>query len=285
MAAKTLFLPMMEWSICFLSSDILAYVCVFIPSDKNIVDLFISCQRIQTSQLLDKINLKGTYQQSNCDEYKTLFKHWKRIRCWKLIQVADELPFGLQQLIFGRDFNRNIDHMRFPVTLKQLTFGVCFNQNIGKVRFPTMLQCLTFGHWFNQNIEHVNFPTGLQQLTFGDKFNQCINNVKFPSFLQRLTFGDNFNRCINHVKFPSSLQQLTFGFHFNQCINKVYIPASLQLLVIYHKRYVRNPDVPLASAYLTLINFKRNVKDDIKVLEKLLSGHQSRNPSSEFPRL
>jgi hypothetical protein len=68
-------------TICTLSSDILAYVCTFVPSDRNSVDLFISCKSMTTSQFLMKVDLKGIYRQSDfVNEYRTLYELRKRIR-------------------------------------------------------------------------------------------------------------------------------------------------------------------------------------------------------------
>jgi hypothetical protein len=44
-----------------LSTDVLAYICNFLLLDKNVIDLFICCKRIKSSQVIAKVDLKGVY--------------------------------------------------------------------------------------------------------------------------------------------------------------------------------------------------------------------------------
>jgi hypothetical protein len=129
-----------------LSSDVLAYVSIFLPSDRNIVNLFICHKPIKSSQFLSKVNLTSTYQQSDCDQYKTLFEIRKRIRCWYLpaytLNAELSLPPWIHKLTFGVDFNQIIDKVIFPSSLQQITFSGFFNQNIDNVTFP-----ITYYFW------------------------------------------------------------------------------------------------------------------------------------------
>jgi hypothetical protein len=215
--------------ICTISSDVLAYVCTFLPSDENVIRLFISCKRIKVSQFLTKVNLKKTYRQSDCDQYKTLSELRKRIRCWTVANVVEDLPPCLYALRFGL-FNQNIDNVMFPVTLQRLKFGWNFNQKVDNAKFPSGLKQLKFNTLFDQNIDNVKFPSNLQHLIFGVCFNRCIDNVKFPSSLQKLIFGAQFDQNIDNVMFPVGLKRLEFGWSFNQNIDNVKFPTCLQHL-------------------------------------------------------
>ena len=76
-------------------------------------------------------------------------------------------PSGLQQLTFGRDFNKVWTTCAFRVASQQFTFGNNFNQGLDNLRLPSGLPQLTFGDDFNQRLENVSFPCGLQQLALG----------------------------------------------------------------------------------------------------------------------
>jgi hypothetical protein len=138
-----------------LSSDVLAYVCAFLPTDRNVVTLFICCKTIKTSQFLTKVDLKEIYQQSNCDKHKTLCALRNRIRLWNVVKNTDDIPTNIRKLSFEVVFNQNIDCVHFPSNIYQVTFGYFFNQNIDNVLFPSSLQQLTFGVSFNQNMDNV----------------------------------------------------------------------------------------------------------------------------------
>jgi hypothetical protein len=246
-----------------LSSDILAYVCTFLPSDRNVVNLFVCCPALKHSHVLTKVDLKGVYRQSTCLRYKTLSDLYKRIRCWKVLATMDDLPPCLYKLRFHTHFNQVIDSVDFSSCLQELIFGCRFNRPIDNVTFPVTLKLLTFGKKFNQSINNVKFPLSLQQLTFGRNFNQNIDNVTFPVTLQRLTFGVYFDQRLDHIKFPPSLQKLTFGFCFDQRIDNIRFPASLQeLIIIGWYNFTRySPKVPSAnvsssSVYVTMADFK-----------------------------
>jgi hypothetical protein len=220
------------FDISALSSDVLACFCNFVLSDQNVVNLFVCCKKMKASQFLTKVDLKGIYKQSMCNNYKTLYELRKRIRRWTLFQVTDNLPPYLYELKLANKFNEsNITKGIFPVTLKQLTFGYCFNQNIDTITLPVMLQRLTFGYFFDRNIDKVKLPSALQHLTFGTWFNQNIDNVTFPVTLQRLTFGLVFDQNIDNVKLPVVLERLAFGASFNQNMNNVKLPSCLKELI------------------------------------------------------
>jgi hypothetical protein len=143
------------FTICTLSSDVLAYVCSFVASDRNVVDLFICCKRIQSSQFLTKTDLKQIYQYVSYSQYTTLFELRNRIRHWKLFKVTDSTPPCLYELWFSREFDESINNIAFPITLKRLIFGACFNKNIDNTQLPLYVEQLTFGRMFNQNINNV----------------------------------------------------------------------------------------------------------------------------------
>jgi hypothetical protein len=214
------------------SSDILACFCTFLASDHNVVHLFMCCKKTTKSQFLAKVNLKGTYQQSDCDRYKTLSILRKRIRTWTAFINIEDIPPALHKLNFDCDYTMTDCNVQFPPFLKEITFGFWFNRSIDNVKFPSSLQQLTLSYLFNKKIDNVTFPITLKQLTFGYDFNQNIDNVKFPSSLQQLTFGSHFNQNINNVIFPVMLTRLTFGVFFNQNIDNVKFPSSLQQLVV-----------------------------------------------------
>lgn len=50
---------------------------------------------------------------------------------------------------FGREFNRAIDCIVWPLSLQQLTFGSYLNESIDVARLPLSLQRLVFGSSFN----------------------------------------------------------------------------------------------------------------------------------------
>lgn len=55
----------------------------------------------------------------------------------------NEIPEGVSEIIFGKDFNKNIDKVIFPASLQSITFGELFDQNIDKVVFPKGFQAIT----------------------------------------------------------------------------------------------------------------------------------------------
>ncbi|CAM9818834.1 unnamed protein product [Ectocarpus fasciculatus] len=54
-------------------------------------------------------------------------------------------PASLQQLSFGKEFNKPIADVEWPVSLQQLTFGGLFNQSIADVVWPASLRSVTRG--------------------------------------------------------------------------------------------------------------------------------------------
>ena len=71
---------------------------------------------------------------------------------WPFPPQGVRLPPKLAHLIFGDDFDQNLENIKWPQQLQSLTFGAEYNQSLRGVRLPDDLQSLTFGDLFNQNL-------------------------------------------------------------------------------------------------------------------------------------
>lgn len=117
-------------------------------------------------------------------------------------------PDCLEELTFGRNFNRCISRLIFPNFLKKLTFGWRFDKCINSVKFPDSLIKITFGYYFNRDVESVRFPKSLKSLTFGDRFNMPVEKMQLFFPLKKLVFGEMFNKPIDNLILSGKLEGL-----------------------------------------------------------------------------
>ena len=74
------------------------------------------------------------------------------------------IPNGVTHLIFGWDFNQQLDKITFPDSLQKLYFGYHFNQSLDNVIFPNSLQILCLSYHFNQQLDTAKFPITLKKI-------------------------------------------------------------------------------------------------------------------------
>lgn len=138
------------------------------------------------------------------------------------------LPESLETITFGKNFNVNIDYIKFYNNLRIITFGDAFNQPLENVSFPQSVLTISFGDSFDKSLNNVKLPTNLQTLKFGKNFNQSLDKVILPQKLESMIFGEKFNQLLNNVIFPDSLSWIAFGHDYSQQLNN--LPPFLKKL-------------------------------------------------------
>lgn len=112
---------------------------------------------------------------------------------------VDNLPEGIEHIVFGKEFNQPVDNL--PKTVTHLYFGRNFNQSVDKL--PENLIFLHLGYDFDRCID--NFPKGLKYLSIFDRFNKQIKT--FPESIIYLSLGPRYHQSIT---LPKSLQCFRF---------------------------------------------------------------------------
>ena len=121
------------------------------------------------------------------------------------------------EIVFHGKFNTFVDKNNLPKALKSIVFGADFNQNVDNL--PKNLQHIDFGFSFNQTVD--NLPQTLKFISFAYRFNQPVDNL--PKNLQYIKFGSQFNKNVD--KLPSKLKSIKFGHNFNKNVNN--LPKNL----------------------------------------------------------
>lgn len=71
-----------------------------------------------------------------------------------------------------------MDGVKWPKGLEQLLFGRVFNQQIQRTVWASGLRLLALGDFFDQALTGVAWPQNLEFLSLGNKFNQvCVSDV------------------------------------------------------------------------------------------------------------
>lgn len=135
-------------------------------------------------------------------------------------EEVNNLPFGLEKIIFGKHFSRSVQ--KLPSTVREIQFGDDFNLTINKL--PYGLKKLEFEDKFNKPIDKL--PDTIEELRLGYKFNQVVN--KWPASLKRL-------ECDTHSKFnyplvnlPDGLKEIYLSFWYNVKIE--VFPRELEII-------------------------------------------------------
>lgn len=146
-------------------------------------------------------------------QFKKDIKNGKNINC--------------THLIFGYDFNQDIDINILPNTITHITFGNSFDKEIKPKALPKSLTHLVFGYNFNRILEKKSLPVSLTHLTFGLKYDRIIKPKVLPKSLIYLFFGHMFNQEIEENVLPKSLKYLLFGNYYDRKIRYDVLPKSL----------------------------------------------------------
>lgn len=165
-------------------------------------------------------------------------------------------PTALQQLTFGKNFNKPIDKVVWPDRLKHLSLGACFDKPRDRASWPASLERLLLGgkpqHFSSKTpmpsvgrlpMRHAlpSSPCPYRWVAQGSGRPPDILRFNLPSTepmprigwavgVKRVTFSADFDQCIEYVTWPATLQCLTFGACFNQPIHGVTLPSRLQQL-------------------------------------------------------
>ena len=80
--------------------------------------------------------------------------------------VAENLPSTIKNLIFGWNFNQQVDNL--PSKIKYLMFGKNFNQLVDNL--PNSVKHLILGNEFNMPIDALRECTELEEIILGNNF-------------------------------------------------------------------------------------------------------------------
>lgn len=135
-------------------------------------------------------------------------------------EEVNNLPFGLEKIIFGKRFSRSVQ--KLPSTVREIQFGEDFNLTVSKL--PYGLKKLEFEDKFNKPIDKL--PDTIEELRLGYKFNQVVN--KWPASLKRLEFDTHskFNHPL--VNLPDGLKEIYLSFWYN--IKIEVFPRELEII-------------------------------------------------------
>jgi hypothetical protein len=167
-------------------------------------------------------------------------------------------PQKLTHVIFGNEYNQNVDAMATLYTLDTLVFQRNFNQSINMLCNLPKLRYLVLAEGFSQN--PVIFAKSLQKIIYNNDIDLCITwppNLEtliyhhaydmpllppiiniyinilpdiWPNSIKHLIFGYNFNQPLNSRKLPEFLIAITFGYSFNQNIMTVLFPDTIMYM-------------------------------------------------------
>lgn len=229
-----------------LPDDIIKHIIDFLPYDENILNNILNKDiytHIQSSDniidkyiIYDKIKhykykkrFKRLYIDNSLDHTLDDFINLKEIifRNDFNKSISAFLPFNLEKVSFGKNFNLPIDNL--PDTINSISFSYSFNKSINKL--PNNLSFLSFGACYNKAI--FCLPENLTILSFGDLFN---NNLIIPPNLKELYFGLDFNREI--ISFPKSLKKLHFGARYNQPLHLTENLDELRIYILYNHNII-----------------------------------------------
>jgi hypothetical protein len=159
------------------------------------------------------------------------------------INVGD-IPSGLETLVFGRNFNREIAP-GVLAGIKHIVFGEKYDHFTQPGVLPEGLESLTFGCYYNQRLG--NLPSTLRTLILHQNYPNILLPGKLPAQLQILHWG-NFE--IYTGSLPVGLQELRLGAHFSSIGLKEDTFRSATGLKTLHlgysfvERYIRKNIIP-----------------------------------------
>ena len=92
-----------------------------------------------------------------------------------------------------------MEGVAWPPGLEQLLFGRVFNQQIQGTVWASGLRQLALGDFFDQALNEVAWPANLERLSLGSKFNQvggggCFRYF-FPFFFSQTDLGLQSRSC------------------------------------------------------------------------------------------
>lgn len=140
-------------------------------------------------------------------------------------QPISNLPFNLETLIIGDNYDGPIDVSILPNTLKKLDIGDSFNNELPAL--PINLTYLHIGNSYDYEIPQI-LPNSLQYLFIGDSFNSALPN-ELPDTLRVLFIGNKFNQELPSG-LPKSLEELYLGDSFNHELRSTYLPNSIKVI-------------------------------------------------------
>ena len=158
---------------------------------------------------LEILNLGNLFNKplNSLSRYKYLKQLYLGYSYNRHFHINDCLPDSLEEIVFGRRFNKSIDNIIWPSNLKYLRFGDKFNQKIDETKFPKKLEILIFGDYFNQTIDHENksyLPNKLELLSFGRNFNQPIYYL--PATLEILELDEKYDYHLTNISVTPHLE-------------------------------------------------------------------------------
>ncbi len=176
----------------------------------------------------------------------------------------NDIPNGIEKIVFECDYNKNFEDHLFPFSLKKLIFeknvlGIFsdfslpmnlvhlelppnFQQTISPGFFPPTLKYLHLGHKFSKQIEYGTFPESLETLLFSYSYNyplhEIINEDIFKEKYDKHYLKETItNRIKSNGKIfylpilPKNLKVL----HFGDCYNLSILPNDLPNSIEYIK--------------------------------------------------
>ncbi|KAN0015271.1 hypothetical protein ACTFIU_007996 [Dictyostelium citrinum] len=142
---------------------------------------------------------------------------------------VNDIPNGIEVLIFNDDFNSPINDGAIPETIKTIVFGNSFNQSLSGNKLSRDIENIFFGDSFNQpNIDWLPNLPNIQILCFGKKFNN-LDLHYLPPHLECLIYHGQFNKPIGFKDLPLSLLYLNLS-NYNEIIKKNYFPKEILFL-------------------------------------------------------
>eukprot|EP00903_Cladosiphon_okamuranus_P011404 g10747.t1 len=138
-----------------------------------------------------------------------------------------DLPSGLRELTFGRDFNRTLSGLVWPPRLERLTLGSKFNRDLVQSKERSgersgVGRAATGGAAGGGVVDQEErsetaglclLPWSLKELTLGKQFNKPLPRTLLPPGLVSLTLGRNFRHrsSVRDVVWPVGIKVVRFG--------------------------------------------------------------------------
>jgi hypothetical protein len=214
-----------------------------------------------------------------------------------------DIPYGITDLYFGKNYDKSINKNILPKTLKKIVFGDNFNQEIYPETLPNGIDTIYFGYYFNKKINSHILPEKLKHLTFNGEYKYPLTINTFPNNLTHLSFK-YYNIEIAKNVFPETLIYLKLSIDYNYEFtngtlpkNLIYLelgaqysydiknlPETLETLYIYgNKNIIKNlpntikkiifykleielNNIPLSVKNIVLINYTKNTSIYLKNL-------------------
>ena len=191
-----------------------------------------------------------------------------------------KIPKNVKTIIFGHNFDQEIEIGDIPDFIENLFFGVCFNKKIRPDVIPNKVSKVVFGDFYDRVLEIGSIPNSVIHLSFGSSYNRIIKPFVLPSSIRTINFGNKFDKPLLKNSIPESVKYIKFGYNFSQSL--IDLPETVETvefvrlteiainslpmirhLIIFDLNKIRMDNLPMSLESLTLLSYNNSELENI----------------------